>query len=78
VLLVLREHELAVAQHVELAAASLVRARVDAVLLQLGDETRRPLVVAASGRAVKDVDAHETSLVEHGDDFSGQAESNST
>ena len=56
--LVLREHQLAVADHVELAFAAGDVLRGDAVRLQLGHETRGPLVVARSGRAVEDLDGH--------------------
>ena len=56
--LVLGEDELAVADHVELAFATGDVARGDPVRLQLGHETRGPLVVAVSGRAVEDLDRH--------------------
>jgi hypothetical protein len=55
----LGEHELAVNEHVELRLRPLDdlglpgRARVD-----LGRETRGPAVIAASDRAVVDLDAH--------------------
>jgi len=58
VLLVLREDELAVAEHVELAVVAGGGGRVDPGLLQLCDETRRTFVVPASGRAVEDLDGH--------------------
>jgi hypothetical protein len=57
-LLLLREDELAVAHDVELAVASLCNRRREAALLQLGGETRRPFVVAASDGAIEDLDAH--------------------
>jgi hypothetical protein len=55
---VLREHERAVAQHVELALASGRGGGVEAFVLELGRETRGPCVVAVSGGAVEDLDAH--------------------
>jgi copper chaperone CopZ len=56
----LREDELAVRQHVELRASprSDVRRNVE-LGGDLGCETRGPLVVAASGGAVEDLDAHD-------------------
>jgi hypothetical protein len=57
-LLLLREDELAVPQDVELAVAPLGDGRSDAVRFQLGGETRRPFVVAASDGAIEDLDAH--------------------
>ena len=56
--LVLGEDDLAVADHVELALGAGDVRRLDAVGLQLGRETRGPLVVARSGRAVVDLDRH--------------------
>jgi len=58
VLLVLGEDELAVAKNVELALVARGGGRVDPGLLQLCDETRRTFVVAASGRAIEDLDGH--------------------
>jgi hypothetical protein len=61
--LLLREEELPVGEHVELAALArddlgvVIRLRVD-----LGRETRGPPVVAASDGAVMDLDAHERAL----------------
>jgi hypothetical protein len=56
----LREEHRPVAYHVVLAALSLcdVRRRQPGAL-DLGGETRRPLVVAASDRAVVDSDVHD-------------------
>ena len=55
----LREEELAVGDDVELGARPGSRLRGDAELRgDLGRETRGPLVVAASGGAVDDLDAH--------------------
>jgi hypothetical protein len=56
--LVLGEDELAVAQHVELALAARDVLRLDPVRVQLGCETRSPLVIARSGGAVVDLDRH--------------------
>jgi hypothetical protein len=56
---VLREDELAVAQHVELSFAARDVPRWDPVLRQLGRETRSPFVIASSGRAVIDLDGHD-------------------
>jgi hypothetical protein len=58
VLLVLGEHELAVAEDVELSVAAGARRRVDPGIAELGGETRRPRLVSASGRAIEDLDAH--------------------
>jgi hypothetical protein len=58
VLLVLGEHELAVAEDVELAVAAGVRGSREPVVAKLGGETRRPWLVPASGRAIEDLDAH--------------------
>lgn len=60
--LVLGEDELAVAQHVELALAARDVLRLDPVRVQLGCETRSPLVIARSGGAVVDLDRHAASL----------------
>ena len=57
--LVLREHELAVADHVELALAAGDVRGGDPDRVQLGRETRGPLVIARSGRAVVDLDRHD-------------------
>ena len=54
--LLLREDELAVAQHVELALAARDVLGLDPLRVQLGRETRGPLVVAVSGGAVLDQD----------------------
>jgi hypothetical protein len=56
----LREDELPVRDHVELALLALVGDGVEPVRVQLGRETRSPLVVAASDGAVVDLDLHET------------------
>jgi hypothetical protein len=54
-LLLLREDELPVREHVELAArASLDLGLVRGLGVQLGRETRGPFVVAVSDRAVED------------------------
>jgi hypothetical protein len=58
VLLVLGEDDLAVADDVELARVAGGGRRLDPGLLQLCDETRRTFVVAASGRAIEDLDGH--------------------
>jgi len=58
VLLLLREEELAVREHVELAvAAGLDLSLVLGLGVQLGRETRGPFVVAVSDGAVEDADA---------------------
>src|SRR5215216_4314948 len=54
-LLLLGEHQLTVAQHVELARFAANRLGVDPVRVQLGHETRGPLVIPRSGRAVVDL-----------------------
>jgi len=54
--LLLGEDELALGDDVELALLALDRPRVEAVLVQLGRETRGPFVVAASDGAVEDLD----------------------
>jgi hypothetical protein len=56
--LLLGEDELAVADDVELALGAGDVLSRDAVRVQLGRETRGPLVVAGSGRAVVDLDRH--------------------
>jgi hypothetical protein len=56
--LLLREDELPVGDDVELALLAFDRARVEAVLVELGRETRGPFVVAASDGAVEDLDLH--------------------
>ena len=57
-LLLLGEDQLTVDEHVVLALAALLDLGVVlSLLVQLGRETRGPLVVAASGRAVLDEDA---------------------
>jgi hypothetical protein len=58
VLLLLGEQELAVADDVELTLAAARRRRLETARVQLGGETRRPLVVPASRGAVEDLDAH--------------------
>jgi hypothetical protein len=55
---VLREHEVAVCQHVELSRAPCGDRRVEPLLGQLGRETRGPAVVAASDGAIEDLDNH--------------------
>jgi hypothetical protein len=62
VLLLLREHDLAVADDVELALAAGPDRCVVSLLVQLGRETRGPSVVAASDRAIQDLDAHAGSV----------------
>src|SRR4029453_11263552 len=54
----LREHEPAVGDHVVLPSTSRDRLGLEAVGGELGRETRGPLVVAASGGAVVDLDVH--------------------
>ena len=56
--LLLRVHELAVQEDVELAGASRLDRRVEALVCQFGRETRGPAVVAASDGAIPDLDAH--------------------
>jgi hypothetical protein len=60
--LVLGEDERAVVDDVELPGTALPDRRLEPVLLQLGRETRGPSVVAASDRAIQDLDAHERSV----------------
>ena len=57
-LLLLREDEPPVGDHVVLALLALERLGVEALLLQLSRETRGSFVVAASDGAVEDLDAH--------------------
>src|SRR5579864_713169 len=59
VLPLLREARLAVDDHVVLALRPLACGRLEAVLDQLGRETRGPSVVAASDGAVEDLDGHD-------------------
>ena len=54
----LGEDELTVAKHVELPLAPGDVPRVEPVRVQLGRETRGPLVIARSGGAVVDLDGH--------------------
>ena len=63
-LLLLREHERAVCDHVELALPALDGRRIVADALQRGRETRGPAVVAVSDGAVEDLDAHARRLSE--------------
>jgi len=57
----LREGELPVDDHVELALLTRGGRRLDALpLVQLGRETRSPCVVAVSDGAVEDLDARHT------------------
>jgi hypothetical protein len=56
--LLFREHEVAVREDVELAGASGLDCRVEALVCQFGRETRGPAVVAASDGAIPDLDAH--------------------
>jgi hypothetical protein len=58
----LGEDPLPVANDVELALGAGEVGRFDAVGVQLGRETRGPLVIARSGRAVVDLDSHGGSL----------------
>jgi pyruvate-formate lyase-activating enzyme len=54
----LRVDECPLCQNVELASAAGDRLGVETLSAQLGRETRGPRVVAASGGAVVDLDAH--------------------
>jgi hypothetical protein len=56
--LLLREHEAAVGDDVELALVPGRCAGSDPGLFDRGRETRSPAVVAASSRAVQDLDGH--------------------
>src|SRR4051794_7256270 len=56
--LALGEHELPVPQDVELARAPRRGLDLETLFVQPGRETRGPFVVAASGGAIKDLDAH--------------------
>lgn len=58
----LGKDELAVADHVELPVAARERRCRNPARVQLGRETRGPLVVAVSGGAVVDLDGHGGSL----------------
>jgi hypothetical protein len=60
--LLLREDELPVGDHVELVLLTRSGGRVEPVRVQLGRETRGPLVVAASDGAVEDLDDHAESV----------------
>jgi len=57
-LAVLREHEVAVVEDVELARDTFLDCCGEAVRFQLGRETRGPTVVTASDRAISNLDAH--------------------
>ena len=59
---VLREDELAVPDDVELTFAARRRLCIDSSLLKHGHETRGTGLVAASGRAIVDLDPHVRSL----------------
>jgi hypothetical protein len=59
---VLGEDELAVPEDVELPLAAREIPGVESVGVQLGRETRGPLVIARSGGAVVDLDRHGESL----------------
>jgi hypothetical protein len=56
--LLFREDDLAVAEHVELPLGARDVSRRNTLVVQLGRETRGPLVIAHSGRAVVDLDGH--------------------
>ena len=58
----LREDQCPLGEDVELALAPRDSLRVEALAAQLGRETRGPRVVAVSGGAVVDLDAHEPML----------------
>jgi hypothetical protein len=63
VLALLREQERPVREHVELAVAALADlGLVLGLRVDLGRETRGPAVVAASDRAVVNLDAHARAL----------------
>ena len=53
-----REDQPPLGEDVELAFAAWYRLGFETLACQLGRETRGPCVVPASGRAVKDLDAH--------------------
>ena len=57
-LLLLREDEPPVRDHVVLTLGALERLGIEALLAQLSRETRGSFVVTASDRAVEDLDAH--------------------
>ena len=63
-LLLLREHEPPVDEHVELALSARRHGGRDPQRLDLARETRGARVVAASGGAVEDLDGHAASLPE--------------
>lgn len=67
VLLLLRKDQLAVGDDVELRSLALDRARLVAAVLELGREAHGPRVVAASDRAVEDLDARHSGETLHGD-----------
>jgi hypothetical protein len=68
VLLVLGEDELAVAEDVELAVVASACGGDEAFAVQLVSEAHGPLVVAASGRAIEDLDAHASETLHRGID----------
>jgi hypothetical protein len=55
---VLGEDDSLVGEHVELTLRAPDRLRVEPFAGELGRETRGPFVIAVSGRAVADLDAH--------------------
>jgi len=69
--LALREDDRSVGDDVELTLAALECLGLEAVLPQLGRETRGPSVVAASDGAVEDLDAHRRQGAYSGDHHSG-------
>ena len=60
--LLLREHELTVGEHVELALEPFDDGGGNSVGVQHGRETRSPAVVATSDGAVVDLDSHVRTL----------------
>src|SRR4029453_860909 len=60
--LLLGEDQLTVADYIDLAPGATDVLRRDSALVQLGRETRGPLVIASSGRAVVDLDGHGPSV----------------
>jgi hypothetical protein len=58
----LREHDRAVADDVELPRLAAPDRCVEPLVVQLGRETRGPAVVAASDGAIQDLDAHRGSV----------------